>query len=108
MSRKSSFSPSGTVITFHVFPPLIVLITVPPVPLAQTIFSFTTDSPRRPAAVLTLCFIHWAMQTVDSVQIKTTILRDFFIDLNIVRCEASCASVMDIERVDGKRSVPPA
>src|SRR5690348_2606108 len=55
-SRKSSFSPPGTVPACHVSPPSVVRTNVPPVPLAQTTFALTTLNPCK----LALVFEFWA------------------------------------------------
>jgi hypothetical protein len=53
-------------------------MTVPPVPLAQTTFSLTTDSPRKLAVVLTFCFIHWAETVADKAQKSIDVRSDSF------------------------------
>src|SRR4030095_17063097 len=47
ISRKSFFSNPFTVNHFQFFPPLVVLPTVPLLPLTQTTLSFTTLIPRK-------------------------------------------------------------
>src|SRR6266487_2447340 len=47
MSRNSFFSKPFTVIHFQFFPALVVLPTVPLLPLTQTTLSFTTLKPRK-------------------------------------------------------------
>src|SRR5690348_4706593 len=55
-SRKSSFSPPGTVPACHVSPPSVVRTNVPPVPLAQITLALTTLNPCKLAPV----FDFWA------------------------------------------------
>src|SRR6266481_3684405 len=51
--------------TDQVFPPSMVRMTVPLVPLAQMVFVLTTLSPRKPAVVSTLTGSHiWAARDV--------------------------------------------
>src|SRR4051794_27962354 len=73
MSRKSSFWAPGTVITLHVAPPSVVRTTAPPVPLAQTTFSLTTERPRNEAVVSTFCLTHWAEAVIDNKRNVRTI-----------------------------------
>src|SRR6478672_7151053 len=47
ISRNSLFSKPFTLYHFQFFPPLVVLPTVPLLPLTQTTLSFTTLKPRR-------------------------------------------------------------
>src|SRR4029078_8205556 len=51
MSRNSLFSKPLTLYHFHFFPPLVVLPTVPLLPLTQTTLSLTTLKPRRLVSV---------------------------------------------------------
>jgi hypothetical protein len=53
-------------------------MTVPPVPLAQTTFSLTTESPRKLAVVFTFCFIHWAAAVAAMAQKSTDVSSDRF------------------------------
>src|SRR3954468_14385984 len=63
-SRKSSASAPGTVAARQVSPPSVVRKNVPFVPLAQTMLSLTTLSPRRLAVVLLVWGVHCAYATV--------------------------------------------
>src|SRR5690348_984973 len=89
-SRKSSFSPPGTVPACHVSPPSIVRTNVPPVPLAQTTFALTMLNPCKLAVVFDFWGVHCPNADAATRQVRRISI-------------FTCASVLE-KRVHSMRS----
>src|ERR1700674_657170 len=73
-SRKSSFSPPGTVPACHVSPPSVVRTNVPPVPLAQITFALTMLNPCKLAVVFDFWGFHCPNADADTRQVRKILI----------------------------------